>query len=253
MRRILLAVGDTAASLRTARQIRSWLRERETSLTLMSVVEPASLSPLSPIKRMLEHTEAIFTGAEEQPGIVVRLANDPAAELCHQIRHHEYDLLAIGLGSQHRSNSPIGTTCRAVLRASPGPMFITPPVLHVGMTPQVMFVVDHLALEMDMLHWLVAQCRAQDLHAILCTTAIERAGPVSDVLAAAGLRTQIIARPQLSTEDICYLGKDRRVRWLILPIEAGPHGLRSPEAIEDLLSKITCPVLLVPGPPPGSP
>jgi len=40
--------------------------------------------------------------------------------------------------------------------------------------------------------------------------------------------------------------RDRRVRWIALPVQPGPDGIASPGWIEPLLSKASCPVLLVP-------
>ena len=245
MKRILLAVGDTATSLQTARQIRGWLRERETSLTMLSVVTSSALSPLSPVKHMLEQTEAIFTGADEQPGILVRVGSDPAAELCDQVRQGGYDLLAMGLRSQHRSDRAIGTTCRAVLAACPASLFITPPVLHLGMTPQILIAVDQVELPPDMLHWLVAQCQAQHLNAILYASSAEKAAPLDHHLRRAGIRVQMITRPQFATSDLCFWSQDRRVRWIVMPIRAAHRETGLPE-VESLLGRATCPVLLVP-------
>jgi nucleotide-binding universal stress UspA family protein len=246
MKRILLAVGDTATSLQAARQIRAWLRERETSLTLMSVVEPDSLSLLSPVKHVLEQAEAVFTGAEEQPGILVRISSDPAAELCQQMRDGRYDLLAVGLRSQHRSDGTVGTTCRALLRTCPAPMFIVPPTLHMGMTSQMLMVIDRISLDGEMTHWLAAQCQAQRLNAILYTTLPEKAARASGLLASSGIRVQVINRSQLTTNDILAVGKDRRVRWIVLPIGIETRAFGSLDAIEELIGRATCPVLVVP-------
>jgi len=249
MKKILLAIGDTTTSLQTARHIRPWLRERQTSLTLMSVVKPGTLSPLSPVKRTLEQAEAIFVGAEEQPGIVVRVGNDPATELCHETRQNKYDLLAIGLRSRHHSNGLIGVTCRAVLHACPAPMFVAPPTMHTSMTPQIMFVIDKSPPPTEPVQWLIAQCRAQKLNAVLYADVPDKTALLEDTLASAGIRTQLAPRSPLSPPVVHALAQDRRVRWIVLPIQAGPDGITSPQWTEALLCQASCPVLLVPDTP----
>jgi nucleotide-binding universal stress UspA family protein len=249
MRKILLAVGDTTTSLQTARHIRPWLRERQTSLTLMSVARPGTLFPLSHVQRALEQAEAIFVSAEEQPGIVVRVGNDPAAELCHETRQNKYDLLAIGLRSQYHSNGPIGVTCRAVLNACPAPMFVAPPTMHTSMTPQVMFVVDRSPPPAEIAQWLIAQCQAQKLNAVLCAEVPDKTALLEDTLASAGIRTQLALRSPLSPSVVHALAQDRRVRWIVLPIQAGPDGITSPQWVEALLGQASYPVLLVPDTP----
>jgi nucleotide-binding universal stress UspA family protein len=253
MKKILLAVGDTTTSLQTARHIRPWLRERQTSLTLMSVVRPGALSPLSPVKRTLEQAEAIFVGAEEQPGIVVRVGNDPAAELCHETRQSKYDLLAIGLRSQHHSNNQIGVTCRAVLHTCPAPMFVAPPTMHTGMTPQIMFVVDKSPPPIEAVQWLIAQCRAQKLNVVLYADVPDKTAQLEDSLASADIRTQIAPHSPLSPSVVHALAQDRRVRWIVLPIQTGPDGIASPLWTEALLCQASCPVLLVPDTWPADP
>ena len=129
MRRILLAVGQAATTLQTARQIRPWLRERDTSLTLMAVVDSSPLSPLSETKRTLEQVEAIFTDAAEKPGIIVRVAKEPAAEICRETSHNQYDLVAIGLRDRSQNQASIGSTCRQILNNCTVPLFIIPPTV----------------------------------------------------------------------------------------------------------------------------
>jgi nucleotide-binding universal stress UspA family protein len=246
MKKILLAVGSATTALQTARQIRPWLRERDTSLTLMAVVEPGALSPLSPVKSTLEQTEAVFTGAEEQPGIIVRVGDNPAAELCHEVRQNKYDLLALGLSSHHGANGSIGDTCRAVLRACPSSIFVTPPTLHTGMTPQILLVVDQLPPPTEAMRWLITQCRAQKLNVILCTDVPDKATALQETLSSKSIRTQLVPRSPLSASPVHALARDRRVRWIALPVRPGPDGIASPGWIEPLLSKASCPVLLVP-------
>jgi nucleotide-binding universal stress UspA family protein len=246
VKKILLAVGNATASLQAARQIRPWLRERQTSLTLMAVVESGALSPLSPVKRTLEQTEAVFTGAEEQPGIIVRVGSNPAAELCHEVRNSGYDMLVIGLRSQHRAEGTIGDTCRAVLRTCPSSVFVAPPILHTGMTSQVMFVVDQAVPTPETLRWLIAQCQAQKVSAVLCSNTPDKAAPLEEALAAAGIRTQVLPLVPPSASHIHAVAQDRRVRWIVLPIQARSAGMTTPEWLEPLLSKAGCPVLLVP-------
>ena len=244
MRRILLAVGDTTTSLQTARHIRPWLRERQTSLTLISVVPPGALSPLSPLKHVLEQTEAVFTDAEEQPGIIVRVGHDPAAEICREVSAGAYDLLVLGLCGHARSDGTMGSTCRAVLARCAIPTLITPHILHFGMTPQVLFVVDEDTAPGDTARWLATQCQVQQLNAIICARTAEQAAPLSALLSSMDVRSQLYLCPELTSRQIGDLARDRRVRWLVLPAQneaAGAH-----DAIEQILSQATCPVLTLP-------
>ncbi|MBN1642809.1 MAG: universal stress protein [Anaerolineae bacterium] len=247
MRRILLAVGDTATTLQAARHIRPWLRERETSLTLISVIAPGTLSPLSPLKHVLEQVEAVFTGAEEQPGIIVRVGQDPAAEICREAREGAYDLLALGLHGHGTLDGTLDDACRAILAACDIPVLITPPVLHVGMTPQVLFVVDRAVAPDDTVRWLAAQCQTQHLNAILCARNAEETTPLHDLLASVGVLSQLFLCPDLTPGEIHRLAKDRRVRWLVLPAQDGATGAAARAPVEEVLGTATCPVLIVPG------
>jgi hypothetical protein len=116
------------------------------------------------------------------------------------------------------------------------------------MTPQVLIAVDRGELPPDMLHWLVAQCRAQRLNAILCASSIEQAAPIDHHMKRAGIRVQVITRPQFATNDLCFWSQDRRVRWIVMPIPAAHRETTLPR-VEALLEQSTCPVLLVPSRP----
>ena len=245
MKRILLAVGDTQTSIHTARQIRPWLRERGTSLTLLAVAPSSPLSLDSPIKQTLEQVESVFTGADETPGIVVRIGSVPAKEICREAGAGGYDLLAIGLRGQHRSEPVIGETCRDVLRACPVSMFVTPPASPVGQTPQILVIVPPTQPLPAITDWLAAQCLAQKLNVILCANAAQDAEPLGKRLNDAKIRTQVVVRPGLFPEGISLLERDRRVRWIVAPCEDDSTTGSPYRFGEDLLSRASCPVLLV--------
>ena len=244
MKRVLLAVGDTQTSIQTARQIRPWLRERGTSLTLLAVAPSSPLALDSPIKQTLEQVEAVFTGADEKPGIVVRIGSIPSVEICREAGAGGYDLLAIGLQSQHRSEPTIGKTCQDVLRACPVSMFVTPPTLPVRLTPQILIIVAPAQPPAAITGWLAAQCLAQKLNVILCANAAQDAEPLGKFLGDAKIRTQVVVRPGLFPEDISVLERDRRVRWIVAPC-GDDSASGSPYSFgEDLLSRVSCPVLV---------
>lgn len=247
MRRILLAVGETATTLQTARQIRPWLRERDTSLTLLAVATSSPPSPLSHTKRTLEQIEAIFTGPNEQPGIILRVGNDPAAEICRETRHGQYDLLALGLRDSAPAQSRIGSTCQRVIENCTIPMFVTPPTLHLGITPQILILVADHPLSSPVADWMIAQCQAQRLSAILYASSPEQSDPLAKEMAKVKIRAQTIAHPQFSADSIHALSQDRRVRWIVVPAGLGYRDASPAPLIQELLSKTSCPVLLEPG------
>jgi nucleotide-binding universal stress UspA family protein len=247
MKRILLAVGDTATTLHTARQIRPWLRERDTSLTLLKVVQAAPLSPLSDAKTTLEQVETVFTGAAEQPGILVRVGDDPAAEICREVEQGGYDLVAMGSRRQRDSGHAVGVTCQAVLRACPVSMFVVPPVVHTEMTAQALFVVPRAGSWPTMVQWLIAQCRSQNLNVILCAASLDETAALCSLLDQASIRAQVVVREQFLAQDICSLARDRRVRWMVLPVQCEQcTGASCSPLVEELLAGATCPVLLIP-------
>lgn len=246
MRKILLAVGDTAASVQTARQVRPWLKERGTALTLISVVPFGPLSPLSPFKRALEQTEAVFIHAEEQPGIILRVGSDPAAELCHEMSQGQYHLLALGLPGHSRPEDRTGSTCRALLSACPTSMLIAPSNLQVGLTPQIMILAGHIHPASGMMGWLIDQCHAQQLNVVLLAHTADDARPLHQELDTAGIRSQVIVRSDLDAATIQAQAQDRRVRWIVLPLP--DHTSDAPLLqVSELLSRANCPILLARG------
>lgn len=247
MRRILLAVGKAATALQTARQIRPWLRERDTSLTLLAVVSSSPASPLSDTKRTLEQVESVFTDAAEQPGIIVRVGNDPAAEICRETRHGQYDLVAVGLRDSPQAHSPIGSTCRQVLECCPVPLFVSPPALHVGITPQVLVVVNGAPTCSHFVDWVIAQCRAQKLNAILYAGSAAQSDSLARRMTAHDIRTQTVVHSELSADGIHALSEDRHVRWIMVPTGISHQQTSPTPLVTELLGKTGCPVLLEPG------
>jgi nucleotide-binding universal stress UspA family protein len=246
MKRILLVVGQVTTALQAARQIRPWLRERETSVTLMAVAGPGLLSPLSHAIKTLEQVEAVFTGAAEQPGILVRSGKDPAAEICREAEQGAYDLLAMGLrDSPSPDGRVMGATCAAVLQRCALPMFITPPDLHPRWTPQVLVVAGSAQPGRETIDWLLAQWQAQRLGVILYARSAEESRPLQAVLERARIRAQVVTGG-LSPQEIAGLGRERRVRWIVLPAPAAPEQEMPPAFVGDLLGSVTCPLLLVP-------
>jgi nucleotide-binding universal stress UspA family protein len=246
MKRILFAVGETEATLHVARQIRPWLRERETSLTLLAVVESSSLSPLSPARQILEQTEAIFTGAAEQPGILLRVGSDPAAEICREMSLGKYGLLAMGTHDYPALDAAPGTTCRAVLRACHAPLFVTSHTLGTKVTRQILIVATHTGALSKIIDWLISQCQAQKLSAILCARSASASEPIYTQFVRARIRAQTLISPDLSAAGIDAVSRDRRVRWIVWPVSPETSDASADPAIRHLLSKAHCPVLLVP-------
>lgn len=247
MKRILLVVGQVTTAVQAARQIRPWLRERETSVTLMAVAGPDLLSPLSHVKKTLEQVEAVFTGAAEQPGILVRSGKDPAAEICREAEQGPYDLLAMGLRDGPSPEGRVmGETCAAVLQRCTLPKFITPPDLHARWTPQVLVVAGSTQPGRETMDWLVAQWQAQRLGVILYARSVEESRPLQSLLDRARIRTQVVTGGSLSPQDIAALGRERRVRWIVLPAPAAREQEVPPAFVGDLLGSVTCPLLLAP-------
>jgi len=245
VKRILLAVGEPSTTLQIARQIRPWLRERKTSLTLLAVIS-LPVSPVSHIKHVLEQVEVVFTDASEKPGIVLRKGTDPAAEICRETHAGGYDLVAIGLRDHVSEGSTIGHTCQGVLYGCSASVFVSPPQVHTGITPQLILAVDAHLPTQSMTDWLIAQCHAQKLNVILLASSSVTGEVVADSLARSGVRVQVIVQPNWSADDVAALGLDRRVHWIVLPVDSSrpPGGDALAKA---LLTRATCPVLLTPG------
>jgi nucleotide-binding universal stress UspA family protein len=210
----------------------------------LTVIPSASLSPLSDEKRTLEQVEAVFTDAVEQPGILVRVGDSPAAEICQEARTRSYDLLALGMHDQaQHAGRTIGSTCRYILENCPLPLFITPPGIHPGATAQVLIVLDDVLIGSPMLHWIASQCQAQKLNAILYADSAQQGEQVSAELAAAGVRSQQVIHGHLSPAEIVDLGQDRRVRWVVVPPTLSPEASNAEPFLYTLLRVIPCPVL----------
>lgn len=218
MRRILLAVGEPTITLQTARQIRPWLRERQTSLTLLAVIPSASLSPLSQIRRTLDQVEAEFTDAAEKPGILMRIGEDVAAEICRETQRGQYGLVALGTRDHAQGDRTLGQTCQQVLLTCSTPVFAAPPGPQVGQTPQVIIVADLVPPSGPAVDWIIAQCQAQRLNVILYTNAPQSIEPFHDLLDREGIRAQVVLYGQLSAQGISTLSRDRHVRWVVAPL-----------------------------------
>jgi nucleotide-binding universal stress UspA family protein len=246
MKRILLAVGELAIALHTARQIRSWLRDRETSLTLLAVVPSEPVSPLSHAKWILEHTESVFTDASEQPGILVRVADHAASEICREAEQGKYDLLVLGLQDHPSRDQAIGETCLTVLQRCRMPTLVIPTAAQTGLTPQVLVIADRSLAASAITDWLITQFQMQQLNVILYASSIQESNPLDALFTQAGIRTQAVIQPEPTAEQISFLERDRRVRWAVVPYHPGTDTGQIPQLVLSLLAQTSCPVMLIP-------
>ena len=69
---------------------------------------------------------------------------------------------------------------------------------------------------------------------------------MAETFAAAGIRTQLVHRPQLTALEIHNLGLDRRVRWIATTVQNRGDGFTSPEWIETLVGATSCPIVVIP-------